>query len=83
MLAEIVKQTGSVRTLGEILHNYKANSKKYEFDSHPDRPIKPLLPQHLYMHENKEKLTQKFEKDNPGMSKFTFVSTFKRLSILN
>lgn len=72
-LAEIVKATGTVRTLSEVLSDYTSNYQKYEFKQHPNRPLKPLNVQHLYLKENKDKLMQKYEKAHPG-EKFNYVS---------
>jgi hypothetical protein len=72
-LGEIIKATGVTRTLGEVLADYKLNHRKLELGQHPDRPHKPVNPASLYLEENREKITQKFEKQRPG-EKYAYVS---------
>lgn len=72
-LNEIIKATVTVRSLGEILTDYRDNRAKYEFKNHPNRPTKPVNAHMLYIKDNKEKLQQKYEKAHPD-EKTSYVS---------
>lgn len=73
MLHEIIKATSLVRTLQEILADYEENHMKLDIASHSDYPTRPESASFRYIRQNRAKLTQHLEKQNPG-AKITWVS---------
>lgn len=61
-LQKIIKSAGTVRTLDEVLTDYERNHVRYNIFSHPDHPTRPANAQIRYIMQNREKLTQKLEK---------------------
>lgn len=76
LLNGIVKKTGYIRTLDEILTSYSKNQFKLELSSHPDKPSKPKAAYILYFDDNKEKFTSKFQRENPD-DKVNFFGILK------
>lgn len=72
-LQEIIKKTGTVRTLDEVLADYVQNHVALDCASHPEHPKKPITPGFRYLKENREKLEHQMEKANPGQ-KYLYVS---------
>ena len=66
LLSEIIKSTGVVRTLEEILVEYEKNHVDYDIASHPDYPSRPHNSALIYTVQNREKLTQQLENLYPG-----------------
>lgn len=75
LLADIIKKTGIIRTLGEILTNYKQNQMSYELKHDSNKPSKPKLPFQAYYEDNKDKINEKYPKE-PG-EKFNFLMAMK------
>lgn len=75
MLSEIIKKTGVVRTLGEILISYKQNQMSYELKHDSNKPTRPRLPYQAYYEDNKDRINEKYCKES-GM-KFNYLLALK------
>lgn len=73
MLNDIVKNTGYIRTLDEILVHYVNNQGKIELNSHPGKPVKPKAAHAMWYEDNKEKIDSKLLKENPDLKKNFFA----------
>lgn len=77
-LAEIIKSTGTSRTLREVLDVYIENHVKYERAAHPEHPVRPISAAMQYFMKHREKLRNEMQEKNPDR-KFVPVSCQIRL----
>lgn len=72
-LNEIIKTTGVIRTLDEVLADYQKNQVSYSINNHKDFPKRPSNANICYITKNRRKLEEQLEKMNPG-KKIVYVS---------
>lgn len=74
-LDEIIKKTGTMRTLEEILMSYKRNQMAHEKKADVNKPKKARRAYHIYYEENKEKLIEKYKRETGD--KFNYLLALK------
>lgn len=65
-LAEIIKPVCTIRTLEEMLNDYKLNHEKYDLKMHPDAPKLPRNAVMKFIDDNRAKFKKALEKEFPG-----------------
>jgi hypothetical protein len=73
-LNEIIKVTGSVRSLRDMLLDFKKNHRKLEKWTHAERPFRPKYVGQIYFKENREQIEQEYEREVGSIKGTKFVS---------